>query len=151
MPRTRLPNVEPRQLFTRTFRKQGMENIPEQVSDTRSRHRPDLGSETRPAVQAWSNTWFANGTQDSTTDKADTGTIAVNLRKKMKLEEAVGGKKAWAGILEAKILKSDLQSQVHQATITQLVPSTTGKARERFEPIIWNLTLRCLKCHSSLN
>ena len=94
---------------------------------------------------------FENGTQDSTTDKGDAETIAVNLRKKMKSEKAVGGKKAWAGILEAKILKSDLQSQVHQATITQLVPSTTGKARERFEPIIWNLTLRCLKCHSSLN
>jgi hypothetical protein len=93
-----------------------------------------------------------NGTQGGTTDEADTETIAVTKgNKKSKSKKAVGGKKRWAEKLEAKISKSDLLSQVHRAMITQLVPSATGKATERFEPKIWNVTLCCLECGSPLN
>jgi hypothetical protein len=72
-------------------------------------------------------------------------------KKEKKTKKVVGGKKLWAGKLEAKISKSDLPSQVHRAAVTQLVPSPTSQAQGRFETNIWNVILRCLKCGSPLN
>lgn len=113
---------------------------------------PSFGQKIRQLFKRRAIHGVENGAQGGLKDNADTETIAVTKgNKKMKAKKEAGAKKPWAGRLEAKISKSDLPSQVHRATITQLVPSATCKAKGRFEPKVWDVILRCLKCGSPLN
>jgi len=72
-----------------------------------------------------------------------------------KKPKATKGKKPWKGKLEAKVTKTKRTNgeDMHTGMVTQLVPSATSKpkATPSFEPRVWIMELKCLKCGESLN
>jgi hypothetical protein len=74
--------------------------------------------------------------------------------KRNKRSKAVAGQKApWNRKLEGRIKKVPKAGDETTllATIRQKVPTPEASVRMPFEPRIWNVKLRCLKCRHSLN
>ncbi|ETI26342.1 hypothetical protein G647_03119 [Cladophialophora carrionii CBS 160.54] len=84
-------------------------------------------------------------------DEAHLDRIPSSSSKHAKL--VPGHKKPWAGKLEARITKvrKAEDETTHHATVRQLVPTANTKAKPSFEPKIWNMEMKCLRCHHSLN
>ncbi|EXJ87055.1 hypothetical protein A1O3_04012 [Capronia epimyces CBS 606.96] len=78
-------------------------------------------------------------------DEADSEvTPAAKGTKKLK-----GKKNPWAGKLKGKIVK--VGEDIHQAYVTQLVPTASSKLAWQSEPNVWRMKMSCLKCRQLLD
>lgn len=90
--------------------------------------------------------------KDGVQPESPSQTVAISKGNK-KFKAVTGGKKPWAGKLEAKINKVQREGEddTHYATVTQYVPTASGKSSVGFEPKIWQMKMNCLNCGHALN